>query len=247
VTLHAQPGVGDEALVEDRGRWKNSLTPASSVCVCVCARARAPVRACVRACVRDQVIEGDDSIDTDHDGVPNYLDLDSDGDGLYICTHVRAGARDCTLIMIHDRMRRMRTYFIWYLVFVQVVVSLTSLCRLLYHPGIPDAVEGAEDTDLDGFGDYTDHDSDGDGILDEEEGTDDVDNDGFPNYVDLDSDGDGLPDEVEGSSDQGSVLRVHLVHRVGFEFAPSVFFSSSSSPTILRNGNCSLHSEPRIL
>ena len=48
VTLHAQPGVGDEALVEDRGRWKNSLTPASSVCVC----ARPCARACVRACVR---------------------------------------------------------------------------------------------------------------------------------------------------------------------------------------------------
>ena len=78
------------------------------MCVCVCARARAPVRACVRACVRDQVIEGDDSIDTDHDGVPNYLDLDSDGDGLYICTHVRADARDRTLIMILARMRRMR-------------------------------------------------------------------------------------------------------------------------------------------
>ena len=66
------------------------------------------MRACVRACVRDQVIEGDDSIDTDHDMVPNYLDLDSDGDGLYICTHVRADARDGTLIMILARMRRMR-------------------------------------------------------------------------------------------------------------------------------------------
>ena len=28
-----------------------------------------------------QVIEGDDSIDTDHDGIPNFLDLDSDDDG----------------------------------------------------------------------------------------------------------------------------------------------------------------------
>ena len=107
-------------------------------------------------------------------------------------------------------------------------------------------MEGADDTDLDGFGDYTDLDSDGDGIPDEEEGTDDFDNDGIPNYVDLDSDGDGLPDEVEGSSDQGPVLRVHLVHCVGFEFA-----SSPPPPPLhssnLRNGNCSLHFEPRIL
>jgi hypothetical protein len=28
-----------------------------------------------------QVIEGDDRIDTDHDGVPDYRDLDSDDDG----------------------------------------------------------------------------------------------------------------------------------------------------------------------
>ena len=103
-----------------------------------------------------------------------------------------------------------------------------SSSSLLYHPGIPDAVEGAEDTDFDGYGDYIDEDSDNDGIPDAVEGTDDFDNDGIPNYVDLDSDGDELPDEVEGSSDQGPEFRVRLVHCVGFELVSS---PSSSSPT----------------
>ena len=140
---------------------------------------------------------------------------------MFVYIYVRADACD-TPIMIHARVA---CGYACVLIFVQVVVShLTvspSPSALLYHPGIPDAVEGAEDTDLDGFGDYTDQDSDNDGIPDEEEGTDDFDNDGVPNYVDLDSDDDGLPDEVEGSSDQGPVLRVHLVPCVGVAFVSS--------------------------
>ena len=69
------------------------------------------------------VIEGDDYTDSDHDGVPDYLDLDSDGDGkhysnekkniqsptrlsilktncLYTCKHVCADkrARTCACV-----------------------------------------------------------------------------------------------------------------------------------------------------
>ena len=87
-----------------------------------------------------------------------------------------------------------------------------SLSIRLAHLGIPDAVEGAEDTDLDGIGDYIDKDSDNDTIPDEEEGMDDVDEDGVPNYIDLDSDNDGLPDEKEGSPDQGLILKLPLAY-----------------------------------
>jgi len=78
VTLHAHAvgsGRGRWSKTEEAGISTRALTPASSVCV------RARARACVRASLCDQVIEGDDSIDTDHDKIPNYLDEDSDGDG----------------------------------------------------------------------------------------------------------------------------------------------------------------------
>ena len=87
-----------------------------------------------------------------------------------------------------------------------------ALSLRLAHLGIPDAVEGAEDTDLDGLGDYIDKDSDNDNIPDKEEGTDDFDNDGVPNYIDLDSDNDGLADEKEGSSDQGFILKMPIAY-----------------------------------
>lgn len=59
--------------------------------------------------------------------------------------------------------------------------------------GIPDSVESGiidpcvdmpRDTDGDGIPDYRDLDSDGDGVPDAEEGTGDCDNDGIPNYID---------------------------------------------------------------
>jgi YVTN family beta-propeller protein len=66
--------------------------------------------------------------------------------------------------------------------------------------GIPDAVEGSQDTDGDGVKDSLDADSDGDGIPDSvEAGPDpanpvDTDGDGTPDYKDTDSDNDGVPD-----------------------------------------------------
>ncbi|WP_178313110.1 HYR domain-containing protein, partial [Algibacter luteus] len=57
-----------------------------------------------------------------------------------------------------------------------------------------------QDTDLDLIPDYLDLDDDNDGILDtvEEAAADtDIDNDGIPNLLDLDSDGDGIPDHTD--------------------------------------------------
>jgi hypothetical protein len=62
--------------------------------------------------------------------------------------------------------------------------------------GIPDSLEGGDETDTDGDGipDYQDFDSDGDGVPDEIETFADTDGDGIPNFKDSDSDGDGVPD-----------------------------------------------------
>ena len=129
--------------------------------------------------------------DTDTDGVPNYRDLDSDDDG------------------IPDELENFDSDGDG----ADDYVDLDS-----DNDGIPDAVESNGlpliDTDGDGLFDHVDPDSDNDGISDLAEGqtssidTDndgiddlivpgDFDNDGVPNYLDLDSDNDGRLDVME--------------------------------------------------
>ena len=68
--------------------------------------------------------------------------------------------------------------------------------------GINTIDEVPGDADGDGNPNYLDTDSDGDGILDEDEGgLEDTDGDSNKNYVDLDSDNDGIPDTAEGVGD----------------------------------------------
>ncbi|MEZ5498880.1 MAG: hypothetical protein R3E77_05535 [Steroidobacteraceae bacterium] len=106
--------------------------------------------------------------DTDNDGSPDYLDLDSDGDGIADIVESNGvdangdGLVDSTIDADGD--------------------------------GFFDSVEGdvpgavpqiAVDTDRDGLPDYRDLDSDGDGIADSREGVGDSDGDGIPDYRDL--------------------------------------------------------------
>ncbi len=56
---------------------------------------------------------------------------------------------------------------------------------------------GSNDKDGDGINDDVDLDDDNDGIPDTVEGTGDTDGDGVPDYLDLDSDNDGVPDIIE--------------------------------------------------
>lgn len=111
--------------------------------------------------------DDEEEVDTDMDGIPDFQDPDSDNDG------------------------------------------------------IPDSIEGDVDSDMDSIPDYLDLDSDNDGIPDvTEAGGADVDNDGeldgggliftdpadepdqdgdgIPNYLDPDSDNDGISDVIEG-------------------------------------------------
>ncbi len=70
---------------------------------------------------------------------------------------------------------------------------------------IPDKIEAgdksystpASDADNDGIPNYLDKDSDNDTIADIDEGYSDPDSDGTPNFLDLDSDNDSVPDSVE--------------------------------------------------
>lgn len=79
--------------------------------------------------------------------------------------------------------------------------------------GIPDDVEGTDDTDDDGIANNLDIDSDNDGLLDSDEAGDadepaDSDGDGIDDYLDLDSDNDALTDTFEagGVDDDGDGL-----------------------------------------
>ena len=142
--------------------------------------------------------------DTDGDGIPDFLDLDSDNDGILDRIELRGDPDGDGLPNYRD--------------------SDSDGDKL------GDIVEGAADPDADGIPNFLDLDSDGDGISDQMEGpttcmtcTDRVDNnesgwddrnefatsgwtvdtdkDGTPDFLDLDADNDGIPDAVEGTVD----------------------------------------------
>jgi hypothetical protein len=114
-------------------------------------------------------------VDTDKDGLPNFIDLDSDNDG------------------IPDRIEGSLDF--------DKDGKGNFIDTDSDNDGIPDAIEGIGDPDNDGNPNYLDLDSDGDGISDKLEGTRDSDNDGVMNFLDQDSDNDGIPDSVEGIKD----------------------------------------------
>ncbi len=152
--------------------------------------------------------------DFDSDGIPNYLDVDSDNDGLndsYEKNRDSDGDRDADYVDLDSD-----------------------------NDGILDKLEYIGDMDGDGVSNYLDLDSDGDGIFDSAEATakfsaatdvnadgkidcatndangnglgdcvegkgsieiPDTDKDNKPDYLDLDADNDGIPDSVELTND----------------------------------------------
>jgi outer membrane protein OmpA-like peptidoglycan-associated protein len=113
--------------------------------------------------------------DADGDNIPDYLDSDSDNDGLNDAIEGKGDPDNDGLANFIDRDSD--------------------------NDGIPDAVEKATDTDRDGKPNYIDLDSDGDGIEDSYEGVIDSDGDGVLNFLDSDSDNDGISDRYDGVED----------------------------------------------
>jgi gliding motility-associated-like protein/uncharacterized repeat protein (TIGR01451 family) len=130
-----------------------------------------------------------DPVDTDGDGIPDSLDLDSDNDG--ILDIIESGGTDINGDGAID-------YF-----------------EDENGDGLDDTDGGVSppDTDGDGIDDYQDTDSDNDGVLDVEEndpngdgtGPDDKDGDGIPDYQDTDDDNDGVLTENESDKDENGV------------------------------------------
>ncbi len=130
--------------------------------------------------------------DTDGDGIPNYLDLDSDNDGRNDAVERGDGPGqpiDTDADGVPD--------------FLDADAD---------GDGIPDAIEnitgpvlGGGDADGDGIDDVVDvdltggHDLDGNGVDDALDALD-TDGDGVPDMLDRDSDNDGIPDATEASN-----------------------------------------------
>jgi len=129
------------------------------------------------------------AVDTDHDGRPDYLDDDSDGDGLLDA--VEAGDERADSAPVDSD------------------VDGTPDFRDLDSDGNrrDDATDGSGDTDGDGRLDFADVDDDGDGIRDLDElGPDpaapvDTDGDHTADFRDADSDNDTVLDAAEGGAD----------------------------------------------
>ncbi|MDJ0793834.1 MAG: Ig-like domain-containing protein [Woeseiaceae bacterium] len=120
--------------------------------------------------------------DQDADGIPDYVDDDTDGDGIADATE---GAVDSDADGTPDYR------------------DLDS-----DNDAIPDALENF-DSDGDGIDDYIDPDSDNDGIPDSVESNGlpliDTDGDGVPDHLDPDSDNDGISDLAEGQTSGNDV------------------------------------------
>lgn len=136
--------------------------------------------------IADGITYGDDP---DNDGIPAYLDTDSDGDGV---NDIAEYGFDIDNDGIPD------------------YLDPDSAPMDADNDGIPDSVEcggpitnGCPDTDDDGVLDYLDDDDDNDGIatlqelMDDQADDNDEDTDSFSSHLDVDADGDGILDSVE--------------------------------------------------
>ncbi len=131
----------------------------------------------------------DEETDTDGDGTPDYLDLDSDDDGISDSVEW-GGAYEGQYPVDSDS-------------------DGVPDFRDTDSDGntIPDGDDGVTDLDEDGIGAYADLDDDGDGIPDVVEMGDipvsptDTDGDGIPDYQDLDSDNDNIADVHDTAQD----------------------------------------------
>ncbi|SDD06159.1 Calx-beta domain-containing protein [Pedobacter soli] len=131
--------------------------------------------------------------DKDGDGIPDFLDLDSDNDGIADVIENGGPDPDGDGKVGSGVQNDFDSDGI-----ADIVDNYNNLDSSSQLPsGTPIVVK---DQDGDGLFNHLDLDSDGDGITDAVEGLGDPDGDGIPNFLDLDSDGDGIPDNIEAQT-----------------------------------------------
>ena len=143
----------------------------------------------------DGIIDGHDGlVDADEDGAPNYMDTDSDGDG--IPDALEAGDTNFSTLPIDSDQDGLQDF-----------IDRDSDNNCVSDNREFSEGDGPLDSDGDGTYDFSDPDNDGDGISDIHEigldcGMPDEDSDGVPNYMDIDSDGDGIGDRFEAGTSE---------------------------------------------
>ncbi len=157
--------------------------------------------------------------DTDRDGTPDYLDDDSDADGISDADESLNEECDANLPAVdsdNDGIPNFRDLD----TDGNGIPDRDEGTQDVDRNGVPDFadpdddgdmltdvqelgpdVEDPPDSDTDGVPDYHDVDSDNDMILDNHERGADTDGDGLPDYQDTDSDNDGIDDEEEAGDD----------------------------------------------
>lgn len=131
--------------------------------------------------------------DTDSDGIPDYLDLDSDNDGITDNREAQPSATYIAPVLADDDLDGILNVYD-----VNVGTAITP-----------------QDTEMDGTPDYLDLDTDDDGVIDEIEGFDGNSN----GFHDLDTDGDNSLVGEFGSDadvDEDGILRIYDTRITGF-------------------------------
>ncbi|WP_118972316.1 Ig-like domain-containing protein [Taibaiella koreensis] len=137
--------------------------------------------------------------DKDNDGMPNYLDLDSDGDNIFDVTENGGPDPDNNGIAGSGMVNDVDNDGI-----SDIVDDYNNLLGTT--SGIPTGTPVVvQNTDGDALPNYLDLDSDNDGIPDNTEGAVDADGDGKANFVDIDADNDGIVDNIEAQSTAGYI------------------------------------------
>ncbi len=137
-------------------------------------------------------------VDTDNDLIPDYLDSDSDSDG--VSDVAEAGQGIITDPLADADADGLNDAFDDTTAGYDVNNDLDTGAIATDNVDDLDTAEvdfrSILDSDNDGIMDTVDIDDDNDGILDTDE-TGDTDGDGIPDSIDLDSDNDGIPDSIE--------------------------------------------------
>ncbi|MDQ8144400.1 hypothetical protein [Chryseobacterium sp. CFS15] len=163
-------------------------------------------------------------VDTDLDGIPNYFDLDSDGDGCPDATEGSGGFTNSALVVSSINGGNIGTTYNGYASPINV-----NLGNTIDASGIPTIANGGQNV---GSSQIISPDIDGDGLgntCDLIDNRPDTDGDGIKDAEDIDDDNDGILDRVECPA-----LTTNLASNGGFSAAaaslPNWYMGLANSP-----------------